>query len=378
MVFAMLTLCFCDGLHSLARGAIGENGELAPVSARLVATLDGCGGIGAAFGDKGGIFLSVGSDGARTWSTRDWTPLTAPLFLHDGTPIRCFALAADETKLLLAGGKEVSILDPRTGAPIRRLSFVAEVHHAAFDPKGARVAVGCEDGLARVFDVQSGKVRASFKCGHTVSFVLFSPDGRRLFVVAGWAPHLYDLETQKEQDVDDWSNADAVERAGLPPAAFSADGNALVIGFAKSYRVYDVATGRRTAENTLLRPSLHWGWVQWVGTNVNGTRVFILSNDWAQIWDVANGTQAIPDIPMSDVTGNPKSGNAAIGSHGECFGCSSLSGGLGVWGLQPGRGPNRWRLGDRGFEVISIDRTGARAATGYAVGKLTKIWELTR
>ena len=55
-----------------------------------------------------------------------------------------------------------------------------------WDPASRRLAVGGNDGSARVYEARTGRLLAALKTGHdVVPAVAWDPDGRRLAVAAG-------------------------------------------------------------------------------------------------------------------------------------------------------------------------------------------------
>lgn len=81
-----------------------------------------------------------------------------------------------------------ALVDPRSGAALRRLAGLpssaspGEVH-AAFSPDGARVAfLRDSDGSLAIFEVASGKLRATSRQADRAGPLVFSPDGAVLWV----------------------------------------------------------------------------------------------------------------------------------------------------------------------------------------------------
>jgi WD40 repeat protein len=152
----------------------------------------------------------------------------------------------------------------------------------AFSPNGDRLATGCADGMARVFDSASGKELLSIKGhGNVVATVHFSPDGRRL------ATGGYDHEAIL------WNAADAKMEhrlsghgGAVTSVAFSPDGSLLATAsLDRTVRLWSAASGELV--RTLTG---HRSWVNSVAFFQNGRRLASGSSDGTvKIWSVEDG-----------------------------------------------------------------------------------------
>jgi len=61
-----------------------------------------------------------------------------------------------------------------------RTSFTGAINVMAFSPDGLALATGHYDGMARLFDVQTGDLLLEFNTGAVVQSLAFSPDGQIL------------------------------------------------------------------------------------------------------------------------------------------------------------------------------------------------------
>jgi WD40 repeat protein len=101
--------------------------------------------------------------------------------------------------------------------------FTTKVLDVAFSPDGTRLATGCSDKTARVWDAASGQQLLTVRHDEKVTAVAFSPDGTRLATgSAGWSARARVWDAASGQQLLD------VRRHQLVMAvAFSPDGTRL-------------------------------------------------------------------------------------------------------------------------------------------------------
>ena len=165
-----------------------------------------------------------------------------------------------------------------------RLDSIAPVSSLVFSPDGQNVLIGSEDGIARLWDVQTGRQIRRFD-GHTwpVLSVAFSPDGRQALTGSGdWIARLWDVQTGKELRRFEGHTG------SVYAVAFSPDGRQVQTG-SKDHtaRLWDVQTGRQVHR---FEGHTHWAWS--VAFSPDGRQVLTGSRDkTARLWDAQTGRE---------------------------------------------------------------------------------------
>jgi WD40 repeat protein len=149
-------------------------------------------------------------------------------------------LAGSRTLATDEAGKNIRLLDARTGKPGRLLTgHTDSIFSIAASPDGKRLVSCAMDGTVRLWDVVSGKevqqLRVAEKYGLSVAF---SPDGKRVACGTYMGDvYLWDLSTGKER----WRFRKGTDAAAS--VAFSPDGSE-VYTVRRELRALDAETGK--------------------------------------------------------------------------------------------------------------------------------------
>jgi WD40 repeat protein len=162
----------------------------------------------------------------------------------------CFAVTGDEKWCAHdAGpmGRAIKVRNARTGAEFRSLKgFDASVHRVLFSPDGSRLLGADENGVLKIWDIESGgEIAATKLTGIYINNLSFSPDGKHVAVVG----NLSRLLTGEVRVLDADSLREAWSLQGhtlnVTDAVFSLDGQRLATASAdRTIRVWDLTTGQ--------------------------------------------------------------------------------------------------------------------------------------
>lgn len=188
------------------------------------------------------------ADGTRIafvgWETpvdiRESVTLWKLATIGPGKKIIHFAFSPDENVVAYCeNGTTAEILDRRTGQT-KRLQAVNLQPSLAFSPNGKVLATGGSGDRARLWDVESGRLRAELFVGPIDGGLTpaFSPDGRLIAIGhRNSTTQLFDVSTGKPMHV--------LTRPASQELQFSPDGTKLAVAYVDaSIGLWEVATGK--------------------------------------------------------------------------------------------------------------------------------------
>jgi WD40 repeat protein len=216
--------------------------------------------------------------------------------------------------------KTAPTVNPQNELPVRRrfiLQHDAAVKDANFSPDSKRIVTAVTDGTVRIWDVGTGKIAGEpLKC-HGVTHATFSPDGKRILVVAGNI-ELWDADTGK-------ALGEPFGKAAV--ASFAADGKRIAtMDSGGIVQIWDTET--RSPVGKEIR---HKGGGLYAGAQFSpdGKVLLTTSENTTRIWNAESGEQIGDSLLNADkATFSPDGKRILTAPHS--------SGAAGVWDAQTG------------------------------------------
>ncbi|HET6250090.1 MAG TPA: PQQ-binding-like beta-propeller repeat protein [Tepidisphaeraceae bacterium] len=276
---------------------------------KLVARMEGCGGVCVEFSRDGKALLTAGNESARVWDAATFKPVTEPLYHGKGLTTARFS--GDARKVLTVGdsdendadkstirGRGARVWDALTGRQLLSIPTHGQrpVFDAAINMDGSRVATAAQDdNVACIWNTTTRQIDVRLNCRGPVLHVAFRPDSNTVMTI------------DQQDGLRQWDG-----KTGLPigktiaakpfprRAAYSANGKILVIGSDAYFAVFDAATGELKNDQDVENAQRA---VFNVAASGDGRVVAIAASAFygAQVWDAETGLPIVhPTITGDD------------------------------------------------------------------------------
>jgi WD40 repeat protein len=319
-------------------------------------------------------------------------------------------------RLAFVDGHSVRVCDAATGSELFSLGkHPCLVNCVAYSPDGRRLASGSSDGVAKIWDAETGRENLAFHQAGGIAGLAFSPDGRRLAAAAGDnIVKVWDVTTGNEALVlrghkdsvasvafspDGWRLASgsgdgavklwdataAAEAVTLSrhwdsgtDVAFAPDGRKLAVaGKDRTVRVLDTTTGTE-----VLLLTGHCAAVRGVAYSPDARRLASVGDDrTVRVWDAMNGCEIFclrgHTASIQAVAFSPDGQRLASISRGSAGGGRPVRGETVIWDLSTGQKvwtvPGRTEPDSRlGLAHVTFSPDGERLATSD--GRTVRLW----
>ena len=236
----------------------------------------------------GRLLLSADYHNAVLWNLSSGAKLTE--FVGHKDQVEAVALSPDGKHALTGSADATARLWSAATGKLERIftGRKGKIFAVAFSPDGQKVMTGSgdddADNTVRIWDLTSGKQILAVPLKHSVRFVSFTPDGRRLLIDDA-SIEFGDIRTGRVvEDLDDLPDFPIADYSGL---ALSKDGKFLLVGETNRILMFDPpmsdhfrALQGYTNEVRSVAFSTHHGEIA-IG-NKDGT---------ARLWDEVSGQQ---------------------------------------------------------------------------------------
>lgn len=196
-------------------------------------------------------------------------------FSPDGTRIACV-------------GRDVRILDTKTGRPVVDFRAIATIERVRFSPDGRWIACSDRSGMLRIWDAETAdQIRAIKADSARLSDIVFSNDGRRLATVghgSSLAVRIWDARSGL------LVRSLTGHRGGIDAVAFSPDGRTIVSGsLDKTIKIWNAESGE------LLRSLTgHTEGIAALSVSPDGKRIASAGKDGSvRLWDMQTGQETL-------------------------------------------------------------------------------------
>jgi WD40 repeat protein len=258
-----------------------------------------------AYAPDGRTLTSARGPTLRRWDATTGKELAQEFAGHQAG-VAAVAVSPDG-KMVASGGDNIRLWARATGKPIRRIEVKGYVAALAFSKDGKKLASGGRDRMARLWDVDSGKLVQVLKgAKHMLCGVALSPDGKLLAAGDAQATmRVWDVDTGKEKYQFDMKSG--TENLSL---AFSPDGKKLACAGAWN-------------DSSFLPPG---------GINIQGVHMTRKEGYLVLLWDMATGKEARRFAGLRD-----KIKSVAFAPDGKILAAASRDGRIAFWETDTGK-----------------------------------------
>jgi len=306
--------------------------------------------------DGSRLVFSAGDESVRIW--RGDVP---PSVVHRPTESSVSCVTSNDERIVVGCRRGlVLVLDSETGGELDRLQAgKANVLSVALSPDGLRLAAGCEDGTALLWELATGELLHSFDWTPRITSVALTEE-HLLAVGRDGSSRLW-----KTEGGELVRGSPAPRTAVFAACAANDAANYVWVGDAGTIRVWDAATGARTAalrDRTLGR-------IETVRLNPDGSRLAVIESGWRFVlFDLENGeslTRAGEIERSAHVLAlDPTGGRHLTGGFG---------GAVSLWNSSTGAHLFDLDTGDDPIHALAFTADGARILVGTGSG--LQIWE---
>jgi WD40 repeat protein len=222
-----------------------------------------------------------------------------------------------------------NLADPK--GKLLALPHQGEVWSVAFSPDGTKMATGCADGFARIYDVPAGSLLAVTAAKEKDMWrVTFSPDGRYLATASG------DMESTSAKIWNAETGAEVFSLVGhaarVRGIAFSPDGKLIATGSRdETIRIWDSGSGKELKKFALEKKGVGPIETNDLQFTPDGKTLIAATHEGGKAWEVSSGKI------LFDLSGSPSALSVAVSPDGKLFACGGPSSKIYIYEVGTGK-----------------------------------------